>query len=383
MYQAIKTLTQVSWVRTLYWVISLSVYGYMAFEMSTFDKSTDKAFKIRLLASLFLIFVLPKIFLVIFLLIDDILRMFTFGYQYLKTGNSDYVERRKFLSLMGLGLGALFAGLFTDGIFFGKFRHKVRKVKLKIAHLPNSFKGYKILQISDVHSGSFSDPAKLQKAIHLINEQNADLIVFTGDMVNTLSSEFKPFIELFSSIQSKDGKLSVLGNHDYGDYHKWENTQLKQKNFEDLLKYEKQAGFDILLNENRIIEKNGEKIYILGVENWGLPPFPQYGDLEKSMLNVPKDAVKILMSHDPTHFDEVVKKHPSHVHITLSGHTHGMQFGIDLKNIKWSPAQFRYKKWADLYESNGRYLYVNRGFGVIGYPGRVGVLPEITVFELS
>jgi hypothetical protein len=355
----------------------------MGYQMANFDRTDRNPQRMQILASLFCIFILPKLFILLFLLVDDILRLLQFGFQYATDNNSHYPERRKFLSIMGLGLAGVFSALFIDGLAFGKYRHKVRRVKLKIANLPVSFKGYKIIQISDVHSGSFQHPGKLQHAIDLINEQNADLVLFTGDLVNTYSEEFKPFIPLFKSIKSKDGKFSVFGNHDYGDYTTWKSIHDKQNNLERLEDYEKAAGFDLLKNEHRVIEKNGEKLYILGVENWGLPPFPQYGDLDKAVENVPNDAVKILMSHDPTHFDEVVKKHPSNVILTLSGHTHGMQFGLDLKNIKWSPVQYRYSKWADLYESEGKYLYVNRGFGVLGFPGRVGVLPEITLFELA
>ena len=253
---------------------------------------------------------------------------------------------------------------------------------MRFKNLPESFKGYKIVQISDVHSGSFFNPQKLQKAIDLINEQDADVVLFTGDMVNNYADEFKPFIPLFKSIKAKDGKFSILGNHDYGDYGAWNSREEKAQNIPTLKNYQAEAGFKMLRNENIALEKNGEKIYLLGVENWGIKPFPQYGDLDKALKGVPEDAIKVLMSHDPTHFDEVVKKHKTHVHLTLSGHTHGMQFGLDLKNIKWSPVKFKYKKWADLYESEGKYLYVNRGFGVIAYPGRVGINPEITVIEL-
>ena len=201
-------------------------------------------------------------------------------------------------------------------------------------------------------------------------------------MVNNYADEFKPFIPRFKSIKAKDGKFSILGNHDYGDYGAWNSREEKAQNIPTLKNYQAEAGFKMLRNENIALEKNGEKIYLLGVENWGIKPFPQYGDLDKALLGVPEDAIKVLMSHDPTHFDEVVKKHKTNVHLTLSGHTHGMQFGLDLKNIKWSPVKFKYKKWADLYESEGKYLYVNRGFGVIAYPGRVGINPEIPVIEL-
>ncbi|MCU7613339.1 metallophosphoesterase [Chryseobacterium sp. GMJ5] len=382
-YQAIRTLTDNTWIKIGYWVLSLGIYGIFAYEITHFQKSDRSTMRIQVMISLFLVFILPKVFIVLFLLIDDIFRTGGYLIGLTKPTENFFPERRKFLSLIGLGFGGVLSLLFIDGITFGKYRHTVRKVKVKIANLSNSFKGYKIIQISDVHSGSFSDPDKLQHAIDLINEQNPDLVLFTGDMVNNVSEEFKPFIPLFSKIKAKDGKFAVLGNHDYGDYITWESPAAKKKNLETLIDYEKQAGFDMLRNEHRIIEKNGEKLYILGVENWGLKPFPQFGDLNKALQNVPSEAAKILMSHDPTHFDSIVKKHPGNVHLTLSGHTHGMQFGLDLKNIKWSPVQYKYPKWADLYESEGKLLYVNRGFGVLGYPGRVGVLPEITLFELA
>lgn len=382
-YQAIRTLTDNFWVRLTYWVLSLSVYAIFAYELSQFQRSDRDATRPHLIISLFLVFILPKIFIVLFLLIDDIFRTGAYLIGYFKPTEHFFPERRKFLSLIGLGLGGVLSGLFIDGITFGKYRHTVRKVKVKIKNLPKNFKGYKIIQISDVHSGSFPDPNKLAHAIDLINEQKPDLVVFTGDMVNNVSDEFKPFIPLFSKIKAKDGKFSVLGNHDYGDYVKWNSPNEKTQNLNHLIEYQNQAGFEVLRNENRIIEKDGEKLYLLGVENWGIKPFPQFGDLDKALKNVPVNATKILMSHDPTHFDYIVKKHPTEVHLTLSGHTHGMQFGLDLKNIKWSPVQYKYPKWADLYESEGRLLYVNRGFGVLGYPGRVGVLPEITLFELT
>ena len=382
-YQAIRTLTDNSWIKIGYCVLSLAIYGIFAYEIIHFQKSDRSSVRIQWMMSLFLIFILPKIFIVLFLLIDDIFRTGTYILGFRNPAENFFPERRKFLSLMGLGLGGVLSALFIDGITFGKYRHKVRKVKVKLTNLPKSFKGYKIIQISDVHSGSFADPSKLEHAIELINEQKPDLVLFTGDMVNNVSEEFKPFIPLFSKIKAKDGKLAVLGNHDYGDYITWDSLDAKKKNLDTLIDYERQAGFDMLRNEHRVIEKEGEKLYILGVENWGLKPFPQFGDIDKALEGVPESAAKILMSHDPTHFDYVVKQHPGNVQLTLSGHTHGMQFGLDLKNIKWSPVQYRYPKWADIYESEGKFLYVNRGFGVLGYPGRVGVLPEITLIELS
>ena len=381
-YQAIRNITTNNYIRIGYWVFTLLAYGIILYWILTFNKASRDHQQIQLMVSAMMIFVLPKLLSVIFLLIGDFTRFVEFGFKYFTAKENYFPERRKFISTTALAAAGIFSLLAIDGIIFGKYRHTVRKVKLRFKNLPESFKGYKIVQISDVHSGSFFNPQKLQKAIDLINEQDADVVLFTGDMVNNYADEFKPFIPLFKSIKAKDGKFSILGNHDYGDYGAWNSREEKAQNIPTLKNYQAEAGFKLLRNENIALEKNGEKIYLLGVENWGIKPFPQYGDLDKALKGVPEDAIKVLMSHDPTHFDEVVKKHKTHVHLTLSGHTHGMQFGLDLKNIKWSPVKFKYKKWADLYESEGKYLYVNRGFGVIAYPGRVGINPEITVIEL-
>ena len=381
-YQAIRNITTNNYIRIGYWVFTLLAYGIILYWILTFNRASRDHQQIQLMVSAMMIFVLPKLLSVIFLLIGDFTRFIEFGFKYFTAKENYFPERRKFISTTALAAAGIFSALAIDGIIFGKYRHTVRKVKLRFKNLPENFKGYKIVQISDVHSGSFFNPQKLQKAIDLINEQDADVVLFTGDMVNNYADEFKPFIPLFKSIKAKDGKFSILGNHDYGDYGAWNSREEKAQNIPNLKNYQAEAGFKMLRNENIALEKNGEKIYLLGVENWGIKPFPQYGDLDKALKGVPEDAIKVLMSHDPTHFDEVVKKHKTHVHLTLSGHTHGMQFGLDLKNIKWSPVKFKYKKWADLYESEGKYLYVNRGFGVIAYPGRVGINPEITVIEL-
>lgn len=381
-YQAIRNITTNNYIRIGYWVFTLLAYGIILYWILTFNKASRDHQQIQLMVSAMMIFVLPKLLSVIFLLIGDFTRFVEFGFKYFTAKENYFPERRKFISTTALAAAGIFSLLAIDGIIFGKYRHTVRKVKLRFKNLPENFKGYKIVQISDVHSGSFFNPQKLQKAIDLINEQDADVVLFTGDMVNNYADEFKPFIPLFKSIKAKDGKFSILGNHDYGDYGAWNSREEKAQNIPTLKNYQAEAGFKMLRNENIALEKNGEKIYLLGVENWGIKPFPQYGDLDKALVGVPENAIKVLMSHDPTHFDEVVKKHKTNVHLTLSGHTHGMQFGLDLKNIKWSPVKFKYKKWADLYESEGKYLYVNRGFGVIAYPGRVGINPEITVIEL-
>jgi len=382
-YQGIRVITQNEKIRWIYISLTCLVYLVFMILIFTYDQSVRDNSRVHIITGIFTIFLVPKIFAGIILLFEDIFRLGDFILGKISKNHAyTFPERRKFISLSALGVGAVFSYSFLDGIIWGKYRHFVRTVKIKIPNLPKNFRGYKILQISDVHCGSFSGPDKLQKAINIINEQNADLVLFTGDMVNNYAEEFESYVELFSSIKSKDGKFSVLGNHDYGDYGVWKNEEEHKNNIPKLIELQKKAGFIVLRNEHRIIEKNGEKLYLVGVENWGIPPFPQHGDLDKATEGLSKDSPKILMSHDPTHFDEIVKNHPSNIHLTLSGHTHGMQFGLDLKNIKWSPVQYKYPKWADLYESRGKYLYVNRGFGVVGYSGRVGIKPEITVFEL-
>lgn len=382
-YQAIKIFLVNPAAKWAYIYFTVLSYAFFLYSFLTVDSADHHYGKLQVAFSVFLILFLPKLFTSLFLLIDDVFRVIQYGVGRFGNAEMHYPERRKFIAFAGLGLTALFSGLFLDGIIFGKYRHTVRRVKIKIKNLPQSFRGYRIVQISDVHSGSFQHPEKLRHAIDLINKQNADLVLFTGDMVNNYADEFKTFVNLFAEIKAKDGKFSVLGNHDYGDYGKWNSAAEHAQNIPNLINLQKKAGFTMLRNEHFALEKNGEKLYVIGVDNWGEKPFPQFGDLDKATAGIPQDAAKILMSHDPTHFDRIVKFHPSDISLTMSGHTHGMQFGLDLKNVKWSPVQFRYKKWADLYESEGKYLYVNRGFGVLAYPGRVGVNPEITVFELS
>ena len=250
--------------------------------------------------------------------------------------------------------------------------------------MPEAFDGFKITQISDVHSGSFDNPEKINYAIDLVNEQNSDIILFTGDIVNTDAKEMHPWIETFNRIKEhKFGKFSVLGNHDYGEYVTWPSEEAKEANFKAIKNLYGQIGFKLMLNENTFIEKGNDKIALVGVENWG-NNFKKVGDINLASANLTKEDFKILMSHDPSHWEYEVKNHEKNFHLTLSGHTHGFQFGIEIPGVfKWSPAEYIYKQWAGLYENLGRYVYVNRGFGFHAYPGRVGIMPEITVIELK
>ena len=294
-YQAFKTAFNTFNSKLIYWIPTVLVYMFLFYSVITFNKASHSYLRLQIVFSVILIFVLPKILVAVFLLLEDIARVLGFGYQYITKEETHYPSRRRFISLVGLGSGAVLAGMFLDGIIFGKYRHRARIVRLKLKNLPESFKGYKIVQISDVHSGSFQNPKHLQHAIDLINNQDADLILFTGDMVNNYADEFVPFIDLFSQIKSRDGKLAVLGNHDYGEYGVWKSVDDRKNNIPRLIENEKKAGFEMLRNESRVIERNGEKLYILGVENWGIPPFPQFGDLDKAAAGVPVDVVKILM----------------------------------------------------------------------------------------
>ena len=272
--------------------------------------------------------------------------------------------------------------LFLYGILKGKYAYRVIKHTLYFKDLPKAFDGFTITQISDVHSGSFSNAKAVQKGIDLVKAQQSDLFVFTGDLVNNKAEEIKPWIGHFSQIKAPYGQFSVLGNHDYGDYVKWPNDEVKSANLQQLKAYHHDLGFRLLLDEHVELRKDGEKIVLAGIENWGLG-FGERGDLQKALLNTTPEEFKVLLSHDPSHWEEQVKNNPSKIHLTLAGHTHGMQFGIEAFGIKWSPVKLRYKHWAGIKEENGRFLNVNRGFGFIGFSGRVGIWPEITVIELK
>jgi hypothetical protein len=383
--QAFRTLFPKLKITIVYALVSFIVYGltissfYLKVEGGTFGQPRG------LLMGLCLSLIVLKLVLVAFMFFEDILRVFQFLFQKIfSTESSQFPSRRKFISTIALGLGAIpFAGILY-GMFRGKYNFKVLDYKLTFEDLPPAFEGLKILQISDIHSGSFDNKEKVEYGIELINKQNADIIFFTGDLVNNLSSEMDTWLESFSKIKAKYGVFSILGNHDYGDYHNWESQTAKQFNFENLLKVHEKLGWQMLRNENTFIEKDNQKLHVVGVENWGKGGFKQAGDLEKASKNLSKEDFKILLSHDPSHWDEVVKTDPKHFQLTLSGHTHGMQFGIEIPGwFKWSPVQYRYQQWAGIYQHQKRCINVNRGFGYLAYPGRVGIWPEISVIELE
>ncbi len=334
---------------------------------------------------LVLSFIVAKLIIIPFVFFEDIFRVFQYLFQKLfATGSGHFPSRRKFVSMIALGVAAIPFGGILYGMFKGKYNFKVLNYQLTFEDLPSAFNGIKVLQISDIHSGSFDNKNKVEYGIDLINQQQADLVVFTGDLVNNLATEMDDWIESFSKIKAKHGVYSILGNHDYGDYHNWESQTAKQNNFDNLIRVHEQLGWKLLRNENDFIEINHQKLHIVGVENWGKGGFKQAGDIDKASKGIEKSDFKILLSHDPSHWDEIVKTHPKHFQLTLSGHTHGMQFGIEIPGwIKWSPVQYRYRQWAGLYNNENRALNVNRGFGYLAYPGRIGIWPEISVIELK
>jgi predicted MPP superfamily phosphohydrolase len=280
-------------------------------------------------------------------------------------------------------VGSTLFGTLVYG-FSNKYSYQLKKQKLVYKNLPSSFKGLKIVQISDIHSGSFTDKTAVQAGVTKIMNQKPDLILFTGDLVNDRASEMKDYMEVFSQLKAPLGVFSILGNHDYGDYVHWENSGIKTANLERLKEVHAELGWRLLMNEHVPLERNGEQIALLGIENWSSKGnFPKYGKMEQAYSGTEKYPFKILMSHDPSHWEAEVQKKYGDIDLMLSGHTHGMQFGLEIPGFKWSPVQYMYKQWAGLYEQGDQKLYVNRGFGFIGYPGRVGILPEITVLELA
>ncbi|AKD02252.1 metallophosphoesterase [Pontibacter korlensis] len=387
-FQAIKTVTQ-NLNTTAQKVIYFIHWAIFAITASTFTLASatrgtpPDAFKTYLVSTLFIIFA-SKLIIVVFLLLDDVLRLSKIV---LNSANGDEKfdpSRHKFLNQMGLVVAAIPFSAFIYGMVKGAYDYRVKRVTLRFPNLPSAFDGYKMLQISDLHTGSFNSTEPLQEAVRIINKQEADLVFFTGDLVNNVATELREHLDTLGGIRAKKAVYSVLGNHDYGDYVNWPSQEAKRENLQTLIDSHRQMGWDILLNENRIIEKDGEQIAVLGVENWGNKRgFPQYGRLNQAYQGTEKIPFKVLLSHDPSHWDGEINKKYEDIDLTLSGHTHGMQFGVNIPGWKWSPVQYVYEQWAGLYKKGRQHLYVNTGLGFLGYPGRVGFLPEITVFELK
>lgn len=367
-----------------YLLLLLIIIGSLIYYFKGFDTSKGQTSESMHIMAFMLLFLLPKVIISIALFFEDVFRLSRWS------GNKFIYKRKvpnrrnKFITRVALVLAGFIAISIIYGVFIGKYNYKIREQSVVFNDLPETFDGMKILQLSDFHVGSWDNKKAIEKGIELINEQEYDLLLFTGDFVNTLATEADPWIEVLRKIKTpRYGKYAVLGNHDYGEYIPWPSENLKQANFEAIKDNIRKSGFGLLLNENIPIVKNTDTIYLLGVENWGVN-FKKAGDLQQTTLGVPKDGFKIVMTHDPSHWNAEIVGHDQQYQLTLSGHTHGMQFGIDIPNvIEWSPVKYIYPEWGGLYQKNNQHLYVNRGFGFHAYSGRIGIWPEITLLELK
>ena len=394
-FQAIKTVSQNASpkvkivIYSIYWgLTAIAVTCFLLF-VFTEQSFMGKRFRTYLFATFIGLF-MAKLVAIAFFLVDDIRR----GIQWISgklffnntdvdTMSGDGISRSVFLSWLGLAAGGTLFGSLLYG-YTNKYNYNLKRIQLAYDNLPAAFKGLKIVHISDIHCGSFTDKKAVTLGVEKILHEKADLILFTGDLVNDRTSEMEDYMDVFNKLSAPMGVYSTLGNHDYGDYVRWPfNGISKEQNLENLKKVHADLGWKLLMNEHVVLEKGGAEIALLGIENWSNKArFPKHGRMDQAHTGTEKFPFKILMSHDPSHWDAQVKPNYPEVDLTLSGHTHGMQFGIEIPGFKWSPIQYMYKQWAGLYEDGKQKLYVNRGFGVLGYPGRVGMLPEITIIEL-
>lgn len=389
-FQAIRQLLTTSGksvrsiVYIVYWAIPVITLIYLAGFTTGWSENLPKGIQVTIRTMIFIMY-FAKLLIASIILIDD-LRRLLFGA--LNMGFDDWklsTERSRWMSYGALILGALPVLSLTYGMARNQYRYQVLKTKVPIKDLHPDLQGLKIVQISDIHSGSFLLREPVERSIEMINAEKPDIVFFTGDLVNSLAKEMEPFVEMFKKIEAPLGVYSILGNHDYGDYHQWPNQEDKKQNFEDLKNMHKQLGWDLLLNEHRNIRVGSTHFNVIGVENYSASPrFPKYGDLTKATEGMQKDTFNVLLSHDPSHWEAQVAPAYPEIDLTLSGHTHGFQFGVEIPGfMKWSPIQYVYPQWAGLYEKATQYLYVNRGLGYLGYPGRVGILPEITLLTLE
>lgn len=371
-FQAFITVFQAPFLHKIYWYVDLLLLMGIFTIIFLRQRGHDIQRLAGDLVTSFLVVFIPKLLTFPILLAEDLLRLLR-----------GFPARNIYISEFVLLAAIIIVCVIAFGLTKGRHLYQVKEEILSFPDLPDAFDGFKITQISDIHSGSLSDVKGVQRGIALANAQHSDLLLFTGDLVNNKAVEMDSWISDFRSLKAPFGKFSVLGNHDYGDYTQWESAEQKSSNLVRLKEIHQEMGFKLLMNESITIQKKGASIALVGVENWGKGGFHQYGDLNKATSNLSADSFKILMSHDPSHWDIVTLNHAKHVHLTLAGHTHGMQFGIELFGFKWSPIQYFYEQWAGLYQKQGKYLYVNRGFGYHGLKGRIGVWPEITVITLK
>jgi len=385
-FQAVKTVTTHKWVWMVYFLLVVLIVGNLILHTLYLERTPTTEPRLMYAIGFFISLFVFQAVLTLVLIGEDVLRIPQAIYSYFTKlpGQIQFMpSRRSFVSKIALGLAAIPLTSLLYGMYKGKYRYRVLAYELEYDDLPPAFDGFKITQISDIHSGSFDNVNKVNYGIDLINKQQSDVVFFTGDLVNNKTSEVLPWIPHFQKITAPHGVYSILGNHDYGDYTRWDTPEEKKANIEALYEAHKALGWELLLNESRLLEKEGQRLAVVGVENWG-SGFKQTGDLDKALENVAAEDFKVLLSHDPSHWEAKVLPHPFPIQLTLSGHTHGMQFGIEIPGwIKWSPVKWRYKQWAGIYEQEKQRLNVNRGFGYLAYPGRVGIWPEISVITLK
>jgi predicted MPP superfamily phosphohydrolase len=371
-----------------YWTVSVLALTLLIVLPMLQAASLPKGFRNSLFAVLVGLF-FAKLIAALFFLIDDLRRLFQWAAGRLFFSNSEGqqiqgggISRSVFLSWLGVAAGgSLFSALIWG--MTNKYRYRIKRVPLQFANLPDAFRGLRVVQLSDIHSGSFTDKAAVARGVDKVLALKPDLILFTGDLVNNTSDEMDPYWDMFSRLKAPMGVYSVLGNHDYGDYHNWPSAEAKKANLETLKQGQTRMGWRLLMNEHVLLEREGQHIALIGIENWGAKArFPKYGRMDLAYPGSETAPFKILMSHDPSHWDAEVRSKYTDIDLTLSGHTHGMQFGVEIPGFRWSPVQYVYKQWAGIYKEEKQKLYVNRGFGFLGYPGRVGILPEITLIEL-
>lgn len=363
----------------IYWGITLLIFLALIRAGTQFQNLRDPSrfFGVMLIMGIFLMFYVPKLLFNLFQVLGDLSQAIVSMFR------RDSLDFRTWFLIPGAVLGLLLMIAFAWGMLKGRTHVKLSRESIGIQKLPESFHGLRVVQLSDIHlAGFYQHPGYIRKVVAQVNQLEPDLILFTGDMVHNFAEETLPFVEILNELKAPLGKFAVLGNHDYGAYFQWKSVEEEEANLEQVKKQIRASGFDLLLNEHRTLTLNTHSLEIIGVENWGKPPFPQHGDLARAMEGSNPDLVRILLSHDPSHWDLEVRGKED-IELTLSGHTHGMQFGIEIGNFKWSPSGWTYKHWGGLYQENGQYLYVNRGLGYTGFPGRVGIRPEITLLTLQ
>ena len=386
--QALKTVFKNVWFQYGFYILNFVIVSNFIFQIYLLEKNEQVASFFSYSLGLFLMIVVFQILVIFFILFEDLFRIPQWFYHVFSKGihqSFKFIpERRLFISQLAILLASIPASALFIGMLRGKYSYKVINHELSFNNLPVDFNGFRVAHVSDFHCGSFDNKEKLAYGINMINQQQPDIILFTGDMVNNIAKEILPWKKLISSLNAPYGKYAVLGNHDYGDYVRWDSDEEKKENLKQLIFHLEDMGFKVLLNNAIKINKKESSISLIGVENWGSGKFKKNGDLDLALKDVDPADFKILMSHDPSHWEKQVITHKEHIDLTLSGHTHGMQFGIEIPGwIKWSPIQYRYKYWAGVYKEQNQFINVNRGFGFLAYPGRVGIYPEISILDLK